>query len=71
MGNANTMNTTACMESDGIGLAIRTLRQLSPGSQTAVAALVRQLAEGGGLNLRETGPRSPTPGLPGPARLKG
>jgi hypothetical protein len=25
-------------------------------------------AEGGGLKLRETGPRSRTPGLPGPAR---
>jgi len=28
-------------------------------------------AEGSGLELRETGPRSPTPGLPGPARPKG
>jgi hypothetical protein len=28
-------------------------------------------AEGGGLKLRETGPRSRTPGLPGPARPRG
>jgi len=27
-------------------------------------------AEGGVLKLRETSPRSPTPGLPGPARPK-
>jgi len=27
--------------------------------------------EGDGPDLRETSPRSPTPGLPGPARLKG
>jgi hypothetical protein len=27
--------------------------------------------KGGGVKLRETSPRSPTPGLPGPARLKG
>ena len=65
------MNTTANIESDRIEPTVWALRQLSPGSQTAAEALVRQLAEGDGLKLRETSPRSPTPGLPGDARPKG
>ena len=72
------MNTAANIENRQIEPTMRALRQLSLGSQGAVAALVRQLAEsegvsveGGGVKLRETSPRSPTPGLPGPARLKG
>ena len=66
------MNTTANIESDRIKPAIRALRQLSPVSQSAVATLVKQLAEreGGRLNFRETSPRSPTPSLADPARLK-
>ena len=63
------MNTTADTGNDRIKPTIRALRQLSPGSQGAVAALVRQLAEGDGLNLRETSVRSPTPSLPDPTRL--
>jgi len=65
------MNTTANIESDRIEPTMRALRQLSPGSQGAVAALVRQLAEGDGLKLRETSPRSPTPCLTSCARSKG
>ena len=64
------MNTTANIESDRIEPTVWALRQLSPGSQTAVEALVRKLAEGDGLKLRETSPRSPTPGLPADARPK-
>ena len=66
------MNPTANTESDRIDPTVRAFRQLSPGSQGAVAELVKQLAEreGGRLNFRETSPRSPTPSLADPARLK-
>ena len=39
------MNPTVNTESNTIEPMMRALRQLSPGSQGAVAALVRQLAE--------------------------
>ena len=39
------MNATANIEDDRIEPVVRPFRQLSPGSQGAVAALVRQLAE--------------------------
>ena len=64
------MSPTANTESNMIESTMRALRQLSPASQGAVAALVRQLAEGGGLKLRETSPRSPTPSLPDSTRPK-
>jgi len=66
------MNPTANTESNMIEPTMRALQQFSPGSQGAVAALVRQLAEaeGGRLKLHETSPRSPTPSLASPARLK-
>jgi hypothetical protein len=63
------MNPIANIENKQIEPAMRALRQLSPGSQGTVAALVRQLSEGDGLNLRETSARSPTPSLPDPTRL--
>ena len=61
------MNTTANTESDRIEPTIRALRQLSPGSQAAVAALVKQLAEGEGISVEPTGVmglRSPAEGIP-------
>ncbi len=61
------MNITTNTESNTIEPIMGALRQLSPVSQSAVAVLVRQLAEGGGLKLRETSPRSPPPGLADPA----
>jgi hypothetical protein len=53
------MNPIANIENKQIEPAMRALRQLSPGSQGTVAALVRQLSEGDGLNLRETSARRP------------
>ena len=46
------MNTTANIESNRIELIMRALRQLSPGSQGAVASLVRQLAESEGISVQ-------------------
>ena len=57
------MNTTSNIESDRIEPTIRALRQLSPGNQGAVAALVRQLAESEGISVEQTG----APGLQSPA----
>jgi len=49
------MNTTANIEGDLIEPTMRALRQLSPASQGAVAALVRQLAETEGISVELTG----------------
>jgi integrase len=57
------MNTTANSENKQIEPTIRAIRQLSPGSQGAVAALVRQLAESEGISVEMPG----SPGLPSPA----
>ncbi len=53
------MNTTANIEGDLIEPIMGALRQLSPVSQGAVAALVRQLAEKEGISMEPTGPRRP------------
>lgn len=61
------MNITANREGNRIEPAIRALRQLSPGSQGAVAALVRQLADSEGISVEQTdaiGLRSPAEGIP-------
>ena len=64
------MNMTANTESDRIEPTMRALRQLSPGGQGAVAALVKQLAEGEGISVEPTSPRRPpqfrkkTPDMP-------
>ena len=61
------MNQIANKESDRIEPTIRALQQLSPSSQSAVAALVRQLAEGEGISVEPTnvmGLRSPADGIP-------
>ena len=49
------MNTTANIENKQIESIVWALRQLSPGSQGAVAALVRQLAESEGIGVEPTG----------------
>ena len=49
------MDTTANIEDDRIEPTVRALRQLSPGSQGAVAALVRQLAEREGISVEPIG----------------
>jgi integrase len=61
------MNPTANMESNRIDPTVWALRQLSPGSQGAVAALVRQLAESEGVSVEPAdapGLRSPAEGIP-------
>ncbi len=61
------MNTRTDTESDRIEPTVRALRQLSPGGQGAVAALVRQLAEGEGIGMEPTGVlglQSPAEGIP-------
>ena len=61
------MNTTANIENKQIDPTIWAIRQLSPSSQGAVAALVRQLAEGEGISVEPTGVlglRSPAEGIP-------
>jgi len=60
------MNPTANIENKQIEPTMRALRQLSPGSQGAVAALVRQLAEGEGIGMEPAGVlglRSPAEGI--------
>ncbi len=47
------MNTTANTEGNTVEPTVRALRQLSPGSQGSVAALVRQLAEGEDIGIWE------------------
>jgi len=46
------MNPIANEDNNMIEPVIRTLRQLSPGSQVAVASLVRQLAEIEGISVQ-------------------
>lgn len=61
------MNLKANIEGDRIGPTVRALQQLSPSNQGAVAALVRQLAEGEGISVEPTGVlglRSPAEGIP-------
>ncbi len=69
------MNPTANTESDRIEPTRRALQQLSPSSQSAVAALVRQLADREGISVEPTGAlglRSPAEGIPlWLAKLKG
>jgi len=60
------MNPTVNTESNMIEPVMRALAQLSPASQGAVAALVRQLAEGEGISVEPTGVlglRSPAEGI--------
>jgi len=61
------MSTTANMESNSIEPTMRALGQLSPSSQEAVMALVKQLAEREGITIMSTlapGLQSPTDGIP-------
>jgi integrase len=61
------MNPTTNTESNVIEPVMWAFGQLSPASQGAVAALVRQLAESEGVNVEETGGpglRSPAEGIP-------
>jgi hypothetical protein len=61
------MNATVNIESDPIEPVMRAFRQLSPGSQGAVATLVRQLAKSEGISVEQTGNpgiRSPAEGIP-------
>ena len=61
------MKPTTNTISNPIEPTVRALGQLSPGSQGAVAALVRQLAEGEGISVEPTGVlglRSPAEGIP-------
>ena len=57
------MNPTANIDSNSIEPTIRALRQLSPQSQQAAIALVKQLAEREGMNIA----LSAAPGLQTPA----
>jgi len=58
------MNPTANTESDRIDPTVRAFRQLSPGSQGAVAALVRQLAESEGISVESADAPSLRIGFP-------
>ena len=61
------MNTIANIENKPIEPTIRAIRQLSPASQGAVAALVKQLAGGEGITMELTdalGLQSPAEGIP-------
>ena len=61
------MNLTANAESNPIEPTVRALRQLSPSSQGAVVALVKQLAEREGIGMELTdvlGLQSPAEGIP-------